>query len=89
MEIEWVHGYRSRDSRNNIGYLADGSIAYHAAALGIVYNPTEHSQRFFKMHIDDVTAIAFSPDGRTIATGEIGPKPMICIWDAITMQLKH
>lgn len=41
------------------------------------------------MHIDDVTAIAFSPDGRTVATGEIGPKPMICIWDAITMQIKH
>lgn len=89
MELEWVHGYRCRDSRNNIGFLIDGSIAYHAAALGIVYNPSEHSQRFFNMHIDDVTAIAFSPDKRTIATGEIGPKPMICIWDGITMQLKY
>ena len=47
VDIEWVHGYRCRDSRNNIGLLADGSIAYHAAALGIVYNPQEHSQRFF------------------------------------------
>jgi echinoderm microtubule-associated protein-like 6 len=39
-------------------------------------------------HIDDVTAIAFSPDKRLVATGEIGAKPMICIWDALTMQLK-
>ena len=39
-------------------------------------------------HIDDVTAIAFSPDKRWVATGEIGAKPMICIWDAITMQVK-
>lgn len=40
------------------------------------------------MHIDDVTAIAFSPDKRTIATGEIGPKCSIYIWDAITMTMK-
>ena len=62
LEIEWVHGYRCRDSRNNIGLLADGSIAYHAAALGVVYNAAEHSQRFFNVHTDDVTAIAFSSD---------------------------
>jgi WD40 repeat protein len=36
-----------------------------------------------------VTAISFSPDKRFVATGEIGAKPMICIWDAITMQPKH
>ena len=41
------------------------------------------------MHIDDVTAIAFSPDKRTIATGEIGPKPTIYVWDAITMTVKY
>jgi WD40 repeat protein len=70
-------------------FLADGSIAYHAAALGIVYDPVNHAQRFFKEHIDDVTAIAFSPDRRLIATGEVGPKCSICIWDGITMLPKH
>ena len=85
LEIEWVHGYRCRDSRNNIGMLADGSIAYHAAALGVVYNSAEHSQRFFNVHTDDVTAIAFSSDLRLVATGELGPKPLICIWDGVTM----
>ena len=43
LELEWVHGYRSRDSRNNIGVLTDGTIAYHAAALGIVYDPAQHT----------------------------------------------
>lgn len=52
------------------------------------YDPATHTQRFMNTHIDDVTAIAFSPDKRVVATGEIGAKPMICIWDAITMQLK-
>ncbi len=37
-DLEWVHGYRSQDSRNNIGLLADGSICYPAAGLGIAYD---------------------------------------------------
>jgi WD40 repeat protein len=82
--LEWVHGYRSRDCKNNIGLLVDGSICYNAAALGIVYTPADHTQKFFRNHIDDVTAIGFSPDKRTIATGELGPKPSICIWDGPT-----
>lgn len=80
-ELEWVHGYRARDSKNNVSILKDGSIAYHAAAVGIVYDPDDHSQKHFCKHIDDITAMAFSSDGRTIATGEVGPKPSIYIWD--------
>ena len=43
MELDWIHGYRSRDSRNNIGVLIDGSIAYHAAAVGVGYDPANHT----------------------------------------------
>jgi microtubule-associated protein-like 6 len=43
MELEWVHGYRSRDTKNNISTLLDGSIAYHAAGLGICYDPSENT----------------------------------------------
>jgi len=88
MELEWVYGYRAKDSKNNIQIMKDGALAYNAAALGVIYNPADHSQRFFNMHNDDVTAIAFSPDLQTIATGEIGPKPIIQVWDAQSMQPK-
>lgn len=85
-ELEWVHGYRARDSKNNVAILADGCVVYHAAAVGIVYDPDEHSQRHFNKHIDDITTIAFASDQRTVATGEIGPHPSIYVWDACTMQ---
>ncbi len=40
------------------------------------------------MHTDDVSAIAFSSDKRFIATGEMGAKPMIYVWDSQTMHHK-
>ena len=89
MDLEWVHGYRSRDAKNNLTYLCDGSVAYHAAGLGICLDVGEYKQRFFNMHTDDVTAIAFSPDKRTIATGELGRRPVIYIYDGVSMTMKH
>lgn len=88
LQLEWIHGYRARDSRNNIGVALDGSIVYQAAAVGVCYDPATHTQRHFQKHTDDVTAIAFSPDRTLVATGEVGPAPKILIWDAVTMQLK-
>ncbi|MCP3681330.1 MAG: WD40 repeat domain-containing protein, partial [bacterium] len=38
---------------------------------------------------DDITGICLHPDGTLIATGEIGPKPLICVWDSSTMELVH
>ena len=35
-ELEYVHGYRAKDQRNNIKYLRTGNIVYTAAAVGIV-----------------------------------------------------
>lgn len=87
--IDWVHGYRGHKTRNNLGYLIDGSIVYHAAGLGIVYDPETHSQRHFDKHTDDITALAVAPNKRIVATGEVGKKPKIYVWDAIGMQVEH
>ena len=35
-------------------------------------------------HSDDVTCIAVHPDGRTVATGQSGKHPFLCVWDAAT-----
>lgn len=60
---------------------------YHAAALGVVLDPQTNTQRFFTQHTDDITAMDLSDDGKTVVTGEIGPRPKICLWSGETQEL--
>ena len=43
LELDYVHGYRAKDMRNNVRYLKDGSIVYNAAALGIVLDQNSNT----------------------------------------------
>lgn len=61
LDLEWVHGYRGFDCRNNVRYVLGGTkryVVYHAAALGIVLDPEQRTQRFFKGHTDDIMSMA-------------------------------
>jgi microtubule-associated protein-like 6 len=86
LDLNYVFGYRAKDMRNNVRYLKNGNIVYNAAALGIVLDINTNEQKFFNLHIDDITALAVHPDEVTVATGEIGPHPAIYIWSTNTMQ---
>ncbi len=80
IELEWVHGYRSDDARNNVRYNYEGDIVYPAAGVGIAYSPSTHTQRFNLDHTDDVICLAMHPGGDFVATGEMGAAPKIVIW---------
>ena len=72
LQLEWVHGYRGYDCRNNLRYIdMDGSgtqVLFHAAALGVVQCETDevqsgskHDNReqfFFGEHGDDIISLA-------------------------------
>lgn len=85
LELEWVHGYRGYDSRNNMQVMANGSLAYYVAGVVCSYDPVNHAQKHFIKHSDDVTSIAFSPDKKYICTGELGKKPVAYVTDFATM----
>jgi WD40 repeat protein len=71
LELDWVHGYRGFDCRNNVFYIeprssggggsgstAPRSVVYYAAALGIVLNPCSRTQKYFRGHTDDIVSMA-------------------------------
>lgn len=54
LKLDWVYGYRGRDCRNNLHLLPTGEIVYFVAAVVVLYNMEEHSQRHYLGHTDDV-----------------------------------
>jgi WD40 repeat protein len=97
-QLEWVHGYRGFDSRNNLRYVtASGSaVAFNAAGLGVVQVQNDgvgngsSDQLFFAEHTDDVICLAFSEPAQNgnweqslVATGEIGKNAAIHLWRAV------
>ena len=36
LTLEWVHGYRGEDCKNNVRYSADGEVVFHAGRVGVV-----------------------------------------------------
>lgn len=86
-ELQWIHGFRSHDCRNNVRYSAAGSIVYTAAAVGVVYSKSAGKQRFLQgAHKDEIVGITAHPSGQIFATGEAGRKPTIIIWDSQEMR---
>ena len=67
LELEFVHGYRSFDCKNNAKYLKSGQVVYNCAALGIVLSTNNPShlpnQRFFNQHTNDISSLSIHPDG--------------------------
>ncbi|XP_038072339.1 echinoderm microtubule-associated protein-like 6 [Patiria miniata] len=84
IRMEFVHGYRGYDCRNNLFYTQAGEVVYHVAATGIVYNRDTHTQRFYLEHTDDILCLCIHPLKDIVATGQVGRDPTIHIWEAET-----
>ena len=54
LELEWIHGYSAESCKNNVRYASNGEICYHAARVGIIYNPIDHKQRYNLDHTEDI-----------------------------------
>ncbi|KAG8279171.1 Echinoderm microtubule-associated protein-like 1 [Homalodisca vitripennis] len=54
LKLDWVYGYRGRDCRSNLYLLPTGEMVYFVAAIVVLYNVEEQSQRHYLGHTDDV-----------------------------------
>jgi len=44
---------------------------YHIAAIGVVYNSINHTQRFYLSHTDDILCLDMHPSKDYVATGQV------------------
>lgn len=79
LELEYIHGYRCHDVRNNLRYSNRGEVVYHTAAVGIVLNQGTNTQKHFIAHTDDIISFDIHPQGTLAVTGEIGRTPLLTV----------
>lgn len=85
LEMNFVYGYRGWDCRNNIAFAESCfEVVYHVAGIGIVYNSSQHSQIHNTEHGADIVCLSVHPGGHTVATGDLGARPKIVLWDSNT-----
>ncbi|XP_038196347.1 WD repeat-containing protein 62 isoform X2 [Arvicola amphibius] len=72
-------------AQNSSGLTCDpgtGHVAYLAGCVVVILNPKENKQQhIFNTTRKSLSALAFSPDGKYIVTGENGHRPAVRIWD--------
>ncbi|KAG2457729.1 EMAL5 protein, partial [Polypterus senegalus] len=81
IRLHFIHGYRGYDCRSNLFYTQTGEIVYHVAAVGVVYNRQQNTQRFYLGHNDDILCLAIHPLKDYVATGQVGRDSSIHIWE--------
>lgn len=69
LKLKYAHGFRSFDTRGNLKYKNQNEVIFTTAALGIVLNKQQNTQRFFNLHEEDVVSMAIHPNKDIIATG--------------------
>jgi len=59
IDLEYVHGYRVKDCRQNLYYQDDKVLIFHAAAVLIYHDTKNNSQKLLTDHRDDILSIAY------------------------------
>lgn len=93
LQLDWVYGYRGRDSRSNLHVLASGELVYFIACVVVLLHVPHRRQRHYLRHSDCVRCLAVHPDRLRVATGQAAGvdkdgkplQPVVHIWDSATL----
>uniref|UniRef100_A0A672UTZ0 EMAP like 3 n=1 Tax=Strigops habroptila TaxID=2489341 RepID=A0A672UTZ0_STRHB len=93
LQLDWVYGYRGRDSRSNLHVLASGELVYFMACVVVLLHVPLRRQRHYLRHSDCVRCLAVHPDRLRVATGQAAGvdkdgkllQPVVYIWDSATL----
>ena len=88
--LDHAYGYNGREGRHNVFELMNGDLLFPVGCLCVLNRTVppqslvaeNHStQLFFRGHSEFVTTLAVHPNGRIVASGDCGYRPLICVWD--------
>ena len=80
--IRWAYGGSCRAPVLNITSRERTAIVYACAQTAVIYDYRVNKQQILQGHRNCVCALAASPDGRWIVTGDIGADNALVVWDA-------
>ncbi|XP_044731561.1 echinoderm microtubule-associated protein-like CG42247 isoform X2 [Chrysoperla carnea] len=91
MQLEWVYGYRGTDSRRNLWVLPTGELLYFVAAVAVMYDRDEETQRHYVGHTEDIQCMDLHPSREMVASGQRAGRNRktqahIRIWSTETLQ---
>ena len=68
-------------------YRDKDTLIFHAAAVLIYHNVKNNTQELMVEHADDILSIDYHAQTGQVITGQLGPKPSVCLWR--NTKLKH
>ncbi|KAK2088277.1 mitogen-activated protein kinase binding protein 1 [Saguinus oedipus] len=82
VSLEKVLGITAQNSSGLTCDPGTGHVAYLAGCVVVILDPKEDKQQhIFNTARKSLSALAFSPDGKYIVTGENGHRPAVRIWE--------
>ncbi|CAB3251920.1 unnamed protein product [Arctia plantaginis] len=94
LQLEWVYGYRGTDTRRNLWVLPTGELLYYVAAVAVMYDRDEESQRHYIGHTEDIQCMELHPSRELVASGQRAGRGRraqahVRIWSTDTLQTLH
>ncbi|XP_056634123.1 echinoderm microtubule-associated protein-like CG42247 isoform X1 [Diorhabda sublineata] len=91
MVLDWVYGYRGIDSKRNLWVLPTGELLYFVAAVAVMYDRDEETQRHYIGHTEDIQCMDLHPSREMVASGQRGGRNRktqahIRIWSTESLQ---
>ena len=89
IKLNHVFGFRTKDVRNNVKYLNQNSIIYHAGNLAIIQDLKTKEQKFFSLHKNDITSFTINKEKTLCATAEKSEEDKKCtiiVWDSNSLK---
>lgn len=84
LDLQWIYGYSGQSTCSNVFYNADEHIVYPAANVVVVFDKVSWKQKHLLGHTDKVTALAMHPDKVHVASGQLGKKPLVIVFNSQT-----